>query len=436
MPDTNALDANTLMSAPVAQWLALQRAKNTAEGIGDDNLLNRVFSRGDPYYAPPPAPATPLGGGPHPIWSPDNPVGTSVLHDTYAGPASPSFSPLVTRPYADVPITAAKAAEIETGARDYSVDLFGDLSAMELPGFGRAVTREPAALPSKRVRAPGADRPPEPGTRAASSTMRSARARSASLDGHLPFPDAKEPVAQEGPPAPAAALPAQAPAPAPEPTPSAEPPVTPAPAAAGPVSHSLDGHVPFPDAAPTPPPGAPEPTPAPAAAPAAPPSPRPATVRLDTPGGEIVRVGVRGPRNVLQDVRPKTAGAIGDLLDAHIAHGDVPLAGAQTGEGGTQADINVTLPPGIKKASDIADRSRDMVSRATLMTQNVPAGMSPPRYWYRDGAGALHVVTGNDLDATERLAAGHAVTSPQADVFGNSNLAVNAWNQSVLGGPL
>jgi hypothetical protein len=237
MPDANALDPSTLMSDPVAQWLALQRAKNTAEGIGDDNLLNRVFSRGDPYYAPPPTPAAA-----RPIWSPDNPVGTSVLRDTYAGPASPSFSPLVTRPYADVPITAAKAAEIETGARDYSLNLFGNLALAEVPDIGR-LPGEPVALPSKRVRAPGADRPPEPGTRAAVRNP-----RSASLDGHLPFPDAEDPAAQEGPPAPAAALPAQAPEPAP--APSAEPPATPAPAAEGPVSHSLDGHVPFPDAAP------------------------------------------------------------------------------------------------------------------------------------------------------------------------------------------
>jgi hypothetical protein len=57
MPEANALDPSPLMSAPVGQWLALQRAKNTAAGVGDDNLLNRVFSRGDPYYAPPPAPA-------------------------------------------------------------------------------------------------------------------------------------------------------------------------------------------------------------------------------------------------------------------------------------------------------------------------------------------------------------------------------------------
>lgn len=342
MPDANALDPSPLMRAPVAQWLALQRAKNTAEGIGDDNLLNRVFSRGDPYYAPPPTPAAA-----RPIWSPDNPVGTSVLHDTYAGPASSSFSPLVTRPYADVPITAAKAAEIETGARDYSLNLFGNLALAEVPDIGR-LPGEPVALPSKRVRAPGADRPPEPGTRAVAR-----KARSASLDGHLPFPDAEDPAAQEGPTAPAAALPAQAPSDdlttlyhgtSPEGaaqikadgqvkgpaflspnkatasgyaaggpvvelkvpksdlkvdfdlpngqllniadansysgrdgwgiddylraghnvgvdkpisaadavihTPSAEPPATPTPAAAGPVSHSLDGHVPFPDAAP------------------------------------------------------------------------------------------------------------------------------------------------------------------------------------------
>jgi hypothetical protein len=249
MPDTNALDPTTPMGDPVAQWLALQRVKNSAEGIGDDNLLNRVFAQGDAYYAPPPPPA-----GVRPIWSPDNPVGTSRLRDTYAGPASPSFSPLVTRPYADVPVTAAKAAEIETGARDYSTGLFGDLSMMELPGFGRAVTREPVVLAQKRVRAPGSDRPPEPGARAPR--------RSASLDGHLPFPDAEAPA-----PAPSAE-----PVPAPTaPAPSAVSATTPAPAAEGPVSHSLDGHVPFPDAAaPTPSSGVPATaplTPRPAGAP-------------------------------------------------------------------------------------------------------------------------------------------------------------------------
>jgi hypothetical protein len=238
MPDTNALDPRPLMSDPVAQWLALQRAKNTAEGIGDDNLLNRVFSQGDPYYAPPPTPAAA-----RPIWSPDNPVGTSGLHDTYAGPASSSFSPLVTRPYADVPITAAKAAEIETGARDYSLNLFGNLALAEVPDIGR-LPGEPVALPSKRVRAPGSDRPPEPGTRAAARNP-----RSASLDGHLPFPDAEEPTAQEGSSATSEVVPAQAPEPAPA-AGDTGPPATPTPAAAGPVSHSLDGHVPFPDAAP------------------------------------------------------------------------------------------------------------------------------------------------------------------------------------------
>ena len=49
MPDANALDPSTLMRDPVAQWLALQPAKNNAEGTGDDNLPNGVFSRGAPY---------------------------------------------------------------------------------------------------------------------------------------------------------------------------------------------------------------------------------------------------------------------------------------------------------------------------------------------------------------------------------------------------
>jgi hypothetical protein len=98
------------------------------------------------------------------------------------------------------------------------------------------------ALPSKRVRGTDTPPPPEPGTR----TPR--KARSASVDGHVPFPDAEDtpaPVAPSGlPPSSAAAT---APAATPAPAPPAEPP---APAAVGPVSHSLDNHIPFPDAAP------------------------------------------------------------------------------------------------------------------------------------------------------------------------------------------
>jgi hypothetical protein len=79
------------MSDPVAQWLALQRAKNTAEGIGDDNLL------------------TPTPAAARPIWSPDNSVGTSQLHDTYAGMPSPDVSPVIGA-YGAHPVTAAMRA--------------------------------------------------------------------------------------------------------------------------------------------------------------------------------------------------------------------------------------------------------------------------------------------------------------------------------------
>lgn len=237
MPDTNALDQRAVRGSvigPLEDWLALQKVKNQNEGIGDDNLLNRVFAQGDPYYSPPPAPAAN-----RPSWWGNLP-GAEHLHETYAGPASPSFSPLVDRRYASHPITQAQADRIETGAKDYSIDTFGDLAMAEAGEMGGGA-RVPKVAPMKRVRGGDTPPPPAPGTR----TPR--KASSASLDGHVPFPDAEEPVAPEAPPAPTAA-PATPTAPAAAPAPDAPPP--PAPAATLPVSHSVDNHTPFPDAAP------------------------------------------------------------------------------------------------------------------------------------------------------------------------------------------
>jgi hypothetical protein len=156
-------------------------------------------------------------------------------------------------------------------------------------------------------------------------------------------------------------------------------------------------------------------------------------LKIPTRAGNIARVDVRGPGNELQDVKPMTGRAIGSLLDEHLASGGVDLYG---GRGSGPADVTVTLPPGVTRAADIATRGQQMVDQATAMTQNVPEGVTPPRYWYQAGAEALHGATGQDLEATERLAAAHAITSPQTDIAGNSNFAVNAWNQSLLGQPI
>jgi hypothetical protein len=156
-------------------------------------------------------------------------------------------------------------------------------------------------------------------------------------------------------------------------------------------------------------------------------------LKIPTRAGNIARVDVRGPGNELQDVKPMTGRAIGSLLDEHLASGGVDLYG---GRGTGPADVTVTLPPGVTRPADIAARGQQMVDQATAMTQNVPEGVTLPRYWYQAGAKALHGATGQDLEATERLAAAHAITSPQTDVAGNSNFAVNAWNQSLLGQPI
>jgi hypothetical protein len=448
MPDANALDPNAPMSAPVAQWLALQRAKNTAEGIGDDNLLNRVFSRGDPYYAPPPAPAAA-----RPIWSPDNPVGTSVLHDTYAGPASLSFSPLVTRPYADVPITAAKAAEIETGARDYSLNLFGNLALAEVPDIGR-LPGEPVALPSKRVRAPGADRPPEPGTRAAARNP-----RSASLDGHLPFPDAEDPAAQEGPTVPAAALPAQAP----EPAPSAEPPATPTPAAAGPVSHSLDGHVPFPDAAPTPPPGAPEPVPAP---PAAPTGPAPTAVAPRPTPAAIPELPALPPGHLFDPVLGAQAIQGADITDpavyeahlqarAKLLDEGVATLNRPAGKTGTMAGLPELRGMDPAQAIEIARTEPHLIQRPDGSYVGAPANIKSPADiqamrvsvdaavargasgsdWYNRVLKFIDEISGRDPVRGRQLAEEYAVFSAQSDPNTNLGFAQQATNARMRGTP-
>jgi hypothetical protein len=70
-------------SSDLPNWLAQQKAKNAAEGIGD-NLLA-------------PAPAA------------NRPVGAERLDDTYAGPPSPSFSPVIGN-YGAHPVTAAMRA--------------------------------------------------------------------------------------------------------------------------------------------------------------------------------------------------------------------------------------------------------------------------------------------------------------------------------------
>lgn len=156
-------------------------------------------------------------------------------------------------------------------------------------------------------------------------------------------------------------------------------------------------------------------------------------LKVPTAAGNIARVDLRGPGNVLQDPKPGTGKAVGKLLDEHLASGGIPLYGGRGTEG---SDVVVTLPPGVKRPADIANQSKSMVDQARAMTQDIPEGATPPRYWYKAGGEALHGATGQDLEATQRLAAAHAITSPQTDVAGNSNLAVNAWNQSLLGLPI
>jgi hypothetical protein len=155
-------------------------------------------------------------------------------------------------------------------------------------------------------------------------------------------------------------------------------------------------------------------------------------LKLKTPAGNIVRVDMRGPGKSLLDAKPMTARAVGGLLDEHLAEGSVELRGGR----GDTPDMVVTLPPGVTRPGDIAAQGQSMVDQASAMTQDIPPGMTAPRYWYRAGAGALHGSTGEDLEATQRLAAAHAITSPQTDVAGNSNIATNAWNQSLLGEPI
>ena len=155
-------------------------------------------------------------------------------------------------------------------------------------------------------------------------------------------------------------------------------------------------------------------------------------LKMKTPAGNIVRVDMRGPGNALLDVKPGTGNAVGSMLDEHLAAGGVPLYGGR----GDTPDMVVTLPPGVTRPGDIASQAQSMVDQSTAMTQNIPPGGTPPRYWYQAGADALHGATGQDLEATQRLTAAHAITSPQTDVAGNSNIAVNAWNQSLLGQPI
>ena len=157
-------------------------------------------------------------------------------------------------------------------------------------------------------------------------------------------------------------------------------------------------------------------------------------VKVPTRAGNIARVDMRDPRNALADVSPATGKAVGKILDEHLAEGDIDLYGGR--QGGEGSDYTVTLPPGVTRPIDLQNRATGMVDRATAMTQGVPEGQTPPRYWYKEGAEAFHDYTGRDFPATERLAAGTAWTSPQTDVAGNQNIATNAWNQSLLGHPI
>jgi hypothetical protein len=128
-------------SLDLPNWLAQQKAKNAAEGIGG-NLLT-----------PPPA-------ANRPAWW-NNPVGAERLNDTYAGMPSPSFSPLVSRSYASRPLTQAEADRIESGARDYSLNLFGNLALAEMPGL--SPPGAPGRIAAASVRPPGPyPRPPTP----------------------------------------------------------------------------------------------------------------------------------------------------------------------------------------------------------------------------------------------------------------------------------
>lgn len=73
----------TTSALDLPNWLAQQKAKNAADGIGD-NLLT-----------PPPAA--------------NRPIGAERLNDTYVGPPSPSFSPVIGA-YGAHPVTAAMRA--------------------------------------------------------------------------------------------------------------------------------------------------------------------------------------------------------------------------------------------------------------------------------------------------------------------------------------
>lgn len=151
-------------------------------------------------------------------------------------------------------------------------------------------------------------------------------------------------------------------------------------------------------------------------------------LKMGTKAGNIVRVDVRGPNNELVDAKPMTARAVGAMLDAHLDDpSSVALYGGR-GAGGDGSDITVTLPASVGRAQDLATQGQRMVDEA--------GGQPGARTWYSGGAEAMYGMTGQDLPATERLAAAHAITSPQTDVAGNTNLAVNAWNQSLLGDPI
>lgn len=152
-------------------------------------------------------------------------------------------------------------------------------------------------------------------------------------------------------------------------------------------------------------------------------------LKVPTRAGNIVRVDVRAPDGSLIDAKPMTGKAVGSLLDAHLADpANIGLYGGGTGPGGQGADYTVTLPPQVSRAGDITAEAQRMVDEA--------ASQPAARTWYSGGAEAMHGLTGEDLPATQRLVAAHAATSPQTDVAGNANFAVNAWNQSLLGQPI
>ena len=158
-------------------------------------------------------------------------------------------------------------------------------------------------------------------------------------------------------------------------------------------------------------------------------------LKVPTRAGNIARVDMRtSGTNALVDPKPMTGRAVGTVLDQHIAAGNTPeLYGGR----GDANDFTVTLPPGVTRPGDITDAVQGMVDR-TAQVASAPRdpGVTPPRYWYQAGAQAMHSATGEDLPATERLAASAALTSPQTDVAGNTNAFVNAWNQATLGDPI